>query len=82
MSLAKRHFNDLAAIIRRAKVHVATGAMNDDQAHGARQVILLIETSLTRFCAAESPAFDRTRFLEAAAYDVTEETEKLRRALS
>ena len=72
MSISRRNFDALAAIIRSAKVSIATGGMNPDQAHGASQAIRLMETSLSRFCASENGMFDRGRFEEAARYDETE----------
>jgi hypothetical protein len=64
MTLAKRHFEELASKLRGARETVARTHLTSRAS--ADFALNLMEIRLANFCAAETPTFDRARFIEAA----------------
>ena len=63
MSLSKKHFVAMASILRGAAVDASA---SDDTIHGAECIRRRVALELADYCALQAPAFDRSRFLDAA----------------
>lgn len=68
MTLARRHFQDLALKLKQARE--AARDQESEQGvgytRGALDALAVMEHSLILFCEAESPMFDRDKFQKAA----------------
>ena len=66
MTLARRHFQDLAMKLKRARESFRDSAGSISYKEGGLRAIDIMELNLIHFCEAESPTFDRAKFEEAA----------------
>ena len=65
MTLAQRHFTQLAQMLKRARAQVRD-EFAPEEIRGAMDIITVIERSLILLCEADSPTCDRAKFQEAA----------------
>ena len=65
MTLARRHFTQLAQMLKRARVQVHD-EFAPEEILGAMDIITVMERSLILFCEADSPTFDRAKFQDEA----------------
>ena len=65
MTIAQRHFTQLAQMLKRTREQVRD-EFAPEEIRGAMDIITVMEHSLILFCEAESPMFDRAKFQEAA----------------
>ncbi len=66
MTLARRHFQDLASKLKRARESFRDSAASISYNEGGLRALDIMENSLIHFCEAESPTFDRDKFEKAA----------------
>lgn len=65
MAMTKKHFDQLAAIIRDANNYNRTQAEDNQERTHAGICLRMVQAALSGYCASQNPNFDAGRFYEA-----------------
>lgn len=66
MALSKKHFNQLAAILKEHNEALIATGMITDMPNAAHSMSHVLTTRIAEFCQSQNPAFNWPRFMEAS----------------